>query len=151
MGGSKCIFPWIIISVLAKAMTGSASPSPTIMFARRGRLLYEKRDGRGFEVRGFQNFEPRTSDRAAILLARIIHDGSSRNRIETRQGAMGTRREEKHSFWPPLASGPAPLVQTLAMATEAFMNHAGTSLQKMSRAFDHSCRSTCTKVHSTNG
>ena len=44
---------------------------------------------------------------------------------------MGTRREERHSFWSPLASGPAPLAQTLAMATEAFMNHAGTNLQKI--------------------
>ena len=125
MGGSKFIFPWIINSLLDKAMTGSAPPSPTIMLARRGRFLHEKRDGRGLEVRGFLDFELRNSDRAAILLARIIHDGLSRNRIETRQGAMGTRREERHSFWSPLASGPAPLAKTLAVAVEALVNNAG--------------------------
>ena len=85
------------------------------------------------------------------LLARTIHDGSWRHRIETRQGAMGTRREEKHSFWSPLASGPAPLAQTLAIAADAFMNNTGKSLRKNARAFDHSCRSICTKVRGANG
>jgi hypothetical protein len=33
----------------------------------------------------------------------------------------------------------------------AFMNHAGKSLQKRARAFDHSCRSACTKVRGANG
>lgn len=28
-------------------------------------------------------------------------------------------------FWPSLASGPAPLVHTVAIAAEAFMNNAG--------------------------
>jgi len=85
------------------------------------------------------------------LQARAIHDGSWRKRTETRPGAMGTRREEKHSFWSPLASGPAPLAQTLAMAAEAFMNSAGMCLQKQARAFDHSCRSICTKVRGADG
>jgi len=58
-------------------------------------------------------------------LARIIHDGSLRNRMEARRGASGTRREERHSFWSTLASGPAPLAQTLAIAAEVLMNIAG--------------------------
>jgi hypothetical protein len=34
-------------------------------------------------------------------------------------------REERHPFWSPLASGPEPLAQTLAIAAETFMNNAG--------------------------
>ncbi len=50
-------------------------------------------------------------------LSRSIHDGSSQNGIEPRQGA-------RRSFMSPLASGPTPLAQTLAMAPAAFMNNA---------------------------
>jgi len=58
-------------------------------------------------------------------LAHIIHDGSSRKRPEVRRGASGTRREERHSFWSALASGPEPLAPTLAIVAEVFMNNAG--------------------------
>lgn len=50
-------------------------------------------------------------------LAHSVHDGSSQNRIEARQGT-------RPSFISPLASGPRPLAQTLAMAPAAFMNNA---------------------------
>jgi hypothetical protein len=39
------------------------------------------------------------------------HDGSSRNRMETSRGS-GAKQEERHSFWPPPASGPALLTKT---------------------------------------
>jgi hypothetical protein len=35
------------------------------------------------------------------------------------------RREERHSFYSPLASGLMPLAQTLAIAAEALMNNVG--------------------------
>ena len=50
---------------------------------------------------------------------------SARNHMEARRGASDTRQEERHFFFPPLASDPAPLAQTLAIAAETFMNHAG--------------------------
>ena len=50
-------------------------------------------------------------------LAHSIHNGSSQNRIESRQGA-------RHSFISPLASGPTPLAQTLVIEPAAFMNNA---------------------------
>jgi len=68
---------------------------------------------------------PIVSRESIMKLARIIHDGSSRNLVEARRGASGTRREERHPFWLPLASGPEPLAQTLAIAAETFMNIAG--------------------------
>ena len=52
-----------------------------------------------------------------VRLAHMIHDVSSQNRIEARQGT-------RPSFMSPLASGPRPLAQTLAMAPAAFMNNA---------------------------
>jgi hypothetical protein len=48
-------------------------------------------------------------------------------------------------------SRPSRLSQASAIATEAFMNHAGKSLQRMAHALDHSYRSTCTKVRGANG
>jgi hypothetical protein len=38
-----------------------------------------------------------------------------------------------------------------AIAAEAFMNNVGKSLQKMARAFDHSCQSACSKLRGANG
>ena len=50
-------------------------------------------------------------------LSRITHDGSSQARIEARRGA-------RSPFMSPLASGPRPLAQTLAMAPATFMDTA---------------------------
>ena len=50
-------------------------------------------------------------------LSRSIHDGSLQNRIEPRRGV-------RRSFMSPLASGPAPLAQTLAIEPATFMNTA---------------------------
>ena len=61
----------------------------------------------------------------AKKLTRIIHEGSSRNRIEAGRGASGTRRKEGHSFRSPLTAGPSPLAQTSAVAVGTFMNKAG--------------------------
>jgi hypothetical protein len=59
------------------------------------------------------------------MLTRIIHEGSLRNRVEARRGASGTRREERHSFWSPLASGHLPLARKLVIAVETVKNDAG--------------------------
>jgi predicted glycosyltransferase len=50
--------------------------------------------------------------------ARMTHDDSSQGRIAARQVTRG-------SFVSPLASGPTPLAQILAMAPATFMEHAG--------------------------
>ena len=52
--------------------------------------------------------------------------GVGLNRMEARRGASGMRREERCSFWSPLAAGPALLAQTLAIAAEVFMNNVGS-------------------------
>jgi hypothetical protein len=75
----------------------------------------------GIDHPGFPSYTAKKS-------TRIIHKGSWRNRLEAGRGVSGTRREERHSFWSPLASDPASLAQTLAIAAETFMNNAGETL-----------------------
>src|SRR5450759_1880315 len=93
------------------------------------------------------------------LLARTIHDGSWRNRPERapREAylVIHARLAESFIFASRAcrarvacfahASGTmrdkARRGGESAIAAEAFMNNVGKSLQKMARAFDHSCQS----------
>ena len=111
------------------------------------------------------------------LLARAIHDGSWRDRPERvpreaylvirarlARGARKAGLAESFIFTSRacrarlacLAHASGTTSDEARRSSEsaiaaAFMNHAGKSLQKRARAFDHSCRSACTKVRGANG
>ena len=81
----------------------------------------------------------RSARKAGLAESFIFASRACRARVACLAHASGTMRDKARR------GGES------AIAAEAFMNNVGKSLQKMARAFDHSCQSACSKLRGANG